>query len=576
MITLYDYQTDIIRNIRRKMSEKHKHIIVQSPTGSGKTVIFSYIVSEMTRKKKRALILTDRIELLTETGGTLEEFNLKPYKITAGQMVPPPRYYDCYIAMAQTLKNRIEAKHYAKDWQLFFKSFDLIIIDEAHKQEFNCFFYDDPESGESRNVFNGAYILGFTATPQRSGKQRQLAQDYSTIVLGPTVQELITKGKLVEDRYYGVEGINTSGVKIDKKTGDFDESAIYNRFNKPELYAGVVEAWKKHTSATITICFCVNIQHTIETCKAFNEAGVKAKFVTSEVARPKPLSEHATEGQKVRYEHHLQNYNNYVEAAAKWSGDRKTVIDEWKRGEYKVLINAGILTTGFNFKAIQTVIINRATISDNLWLQMIGRGSRPYSWGYKGTDKEGNYHGEIKTHFNILDFGGHGGIGGGRLGNYRDKRNHSLLHDQGHGGGAAPQKECGAQRRPGVRPDPVTGYTIDKSGRPGCGSYINASAMICPFCGYSYDTDKELITAELKLIDYTIVPEDGRVIEKKESKFAELERKAESKGYKQGWVTAQIAFADGYPGLMEYAKLKGYSQGWAWRMAKQFRVGTPK
>ena len=165
MIKLYTYQSKIINQVREAMKKGHKHIIVQSPTGSGKTVMFSYISKQMQAKNKRILILTDRIELLSETGGTLEQFNIKPCKITAGQTAPPATYYNCYIAMAQTLKNRINPKKYKTEWGHFFKSFDLIIIDEAHKQEFNHFFVD----GE--NVFNNAYVLGFTATPERTGKQ---------------------------------------------------------------------------------------------------------------------------------------------------------------------------------------------------------------------------------------------------------------------------------------------------------------------------------------------------------------------------------------------------------------------
>lgn len=515
--------------------------------------MFSYIVSEMKRKKKRALILTNRIELLTETGGTLEQFDLKPYLITAGQMAPPSRYHQVYVAMAQTLKNRIEAKHYPKEWAAWFRSFDLVIIDECHIQEFNHFFLGSPENPElyGQNVFNGAYVLGFTATPERRGKQRQLASDYTALITGPTVTELIEKGKLVKDHYYGIESPDLTGIKLDSKGEDYQESDLYNRFNKPELYAGCVQAWQKHTPNTITLCFCVNIQHAIETCRAFNETGIKAKFVVSDVAKPQ-LQDNPTQGQTARYEKHLQEYENYIQAVAKWSGNRKEIIQQWKDRKFDVLINAGILTTGFNFKPIQTVIINRATISNNLWLQMIGRGSRPYPG---------------KDFFNILDFGDHGR----RLGYYQSNRVYSLIHETKEGGGAAPVKECGKQHRAGVKPNILTGYTEDKAGRPGCGAYINASTMICPFCGYTYDTDKEKIVAELKLIDYNVLPYDGAMI-RQPNKYEEIERFAESKGYKPGWVHAQIAFKHGYSGLSEYAKQKGYSQGWAWRIKKQFHV----
>lgn len=555
MITLRPYQQQGITEIQKAMRTGHRHIIYQLPTGGGKTVVFSYIVSEMKKTKKRALIITDRTELLNETGGTLSEFGLTPFLITAGQVAPPPSYYQVYVAMAQTLRNRINPTRYKDDWAKWFKSFDLVIIDECHKQEFNPFFSDDVDSRSncSANVFNGAYILGFTATPERRGKQRQLAADYTTIVSGPTTLELISLGYLVEDRYYSVKGADIDGVRLDTKEEDFNTCEIYRRFNKPELYAGVVEQWMTHTPNTTTLVFCVNIQHTIRTCEEFNNARIKAKFVVSDVAKP-TLPDNATAAQLVRYEEKMAEYQIWLDAFSKWSGKRGDIVEQWKRGDFFVLINAGILTTGFNFRPIQTVVINRATISANLWLQMIGRGSRPS---------------DGKDFFNILDFGQHAV----RLGYYRDKRQLSLIHETPKGGGAPAVKECGKTKRHGVKPDAL-GRTIDKNKRIGCGAYIPASVMICPFCGYLYDTERELATTELQLHDYSIAPNSGAVIasSKMNDDIQNIVSTAEARGYKSGWIHAQIAFKLGYAGLSAYAEIQKYSTGWAWRMKKQFRV----
>ena len=40
------------------------------------------------------------------------------------------------------------------------------------------------------------------------------------------------------------------------------------------------------------------------------------------------------------------------------------------------MVNCGILTTGFDCPDIEFVMINRATTSVALWLQMIGRAAR--------------------------------------------------------------------------------------------------------------------------------------------------------------------------------------------------------
>lgn len=518
---LYDYQQQLVDDARQAMRSGHHSLVLQAPTGSGKTVIFSYLVKQMQSKGKRALILTNRIELLTETGGTLAEFNLHVEEITAGCKHAPKG--DVCIAMAQTLRRR-----FAK-WRTWFASFDVVIVDEVHLQDFNAFFEED-------KLFGEAYVLGFTATPERSGSMRQLAQDFSKLICGPSVKELIRRGRLVEDRYYGVD-IDMSDVGIDRKTNDYREDEMYQKFNKPQMYGGVVNSWKQNTPGTVTLVFCCNIQHAIRTCENFNLCGYPAKFVVSEPMKPVPGD---TEAEIERFKQKSEEYSYYKESFAKWSGNRNEVIAEWKRGEFLILINASMFTTGFNAPFIETIIVNRATLSTNLWLQMVGRGSRTYP---------------NKSHFNILDFGSNGS----RLGYYQSDREYSLIHESRGGGGAAPVKECGLikqKRKP------------SKNGKPGCGAYINASTMICPFCGYAYDTEKELLEAELKLIDY-----QNEQTRKRTTYFDDitaLEDTAKLRGYKPQWLFRVVASKFGEEGLKDLAKMRGYSHGWVYRAKMQY------
>jgi len=523
MITLYPYQSDLISKVREELSKGKKHILVQSPTGSGKTVMFSYIVKEMERKQKRALIITDRVELLFETGGTLQQFKLHPFNIMAGQMVEPPMTHQVYIAMSQTLRLRIGK------WNKFFKSFDVVICDECHKQEFNPYFEND--------AFNGAVILGFSATPQRMAKQRQLAQDYEVLIQGLQVPELIKLKKLVPDKYFGISGADVKGVKLNS-FGDYQESGMFERFNKRELYSGVVENWQRNTPGTSTLAFCVNIQHTINTCKAFNESGIKSKFLVSDVVPP-IMGE--GEAARVKYEIKLAEYENFRDAYRKYSGDRNQVVSDWKQRKYDVLCNAGILTTGFNRKDIETIIINRATTSIPLWLQMLGRGSRTYT----------GLNGHIKTHFNILDFGNNAN----ELGYYNQQRNWSLNHEQSKGGGAPPVKQCGTMA--GKR-------KTDKNGNCGCEAYVFASSRICAFCGYIFELEKELKFAELVQINYSTIELPER------NYFDELEQVATSRGYKFGWVLNQIIAKYGIDGLEDYAKSRKYQRGWLEMTKKRY------
>lgn len=518
MIVLHDFQKKIKTEIALAISSGHKKILVQSPTGSGKTVIFSSIVRDANIKENKCLIITDREELLSSTDNTLNKFGLVTHTIRSGQKMPPKNYTHC-VAMSQTLRLRINRS----EWIDFIRSFRIVIIDEAHIQEFNVYFVN--------NVFDAnQFILGFTATPKRTKKQRQLSEDYTHLIIGPQIPELIRRGFLVKDHYYAPAKFDTSGLKI-SSLGDYAENEMFDRFNKRNLYLGVIKNWNTIAHNTITIVFCVNIAHTVKTCVAFNEAGIKSKFIVSKPQKP-VYEDSMTDAEFEKYLIKDQEYKEYEEAFKLYSGDRDEIINEWKSDKFRVLINTGIYTKGFDYKRIETVVINRATISESLWLQMVGRGSRTFF---------------NKKHFNILDFGSNAE----RLGFYNQEREWKLDYGSSKSEGVAPVKECGKQNGK---------EKTDKYGNKGCGNLILASKMICEYCGYVFEKEKFDIEVDLVKIDYN------------DSEFAILERKAEERGYKFGWIIRQVIAKGGEELLKEFAEYKKYNIHWINRAKLMYKV----
>jgi superfamily II DNA or RNA helicase len=561
MITLRPYQqqgvNDTVDALRRS---KRKSVIMEMPTGGGKTVVFSYIVSRAEAKGSKILILTDREELLRGTGGTLEQFGSRPQYIQAGRTHPPDSG-QTFVAMAQTLKNRLSKPK----WSEFLDSIDLVIIDECHKQEFNAFF----EAG----IFKGKTIIGFSATPKRGGKQRQLAEDYDEIVHTLTTKELIELGFLMPEMYCGFkDSPDMKGVKKNSK-GDYSESDMFKKYDTPKLYGGVIDEWREHVPNTTTLVFCTNIIHSVRTAKEFCSNGIKAKFVCSSMAAPKRPESYESEDRAsaapewIKYYEKLDYYNEYKNSMAMYSGERNDLIKRWKSGEFPVLVNAGILTTGFDFPAIETIVLFRATISEVLYLQMLGRGSRPC----KSIDK---------THFNILDFG----LNAERLGGYKMPRLWALHHSSGAGSGVPPIKECGESGTP------------DKNKKLGCDEYILASVKICPECGYIFRVEKELEKAKLSPMSQDDNGKFRAVKPVSQMSFDEMERFSKANGYKIGWIINRLlinkvvmkvaefkkrealvnilTYSDiqameryfkarySRQALSEYAKYKGHSHGW--------------
>tara|TARA_R110002020_G_scaffold31723_3_gene98551 strand:+ start:703 stop:2280 length:1578 start_codon:yes stop_codon:yes gene_type:complete len=476
MIKLYNYQQKVVDETRDGLKKGEKGVLIVAPTGAGKSVILSEIARLGKEAMRRVMVLTDRAELLLSNGGTMQDFGLFPTMITSRQKYVYPDA-DVYLAMSQTLKRRMDQEVF----QELCASVDLLIIDEAHKSEFDFFFQDKIKNIDGKTVkvtdLNKFFkpsckIVGLTATPVRRGKQMQLADIYNRTVEAPTVKEIISMGKLSPCVEYVCESQSMDGVSTRSKGGelDYDEAQQFDVMNKSKVYGGIIKNWQKYTSDTITIAFCVNIDHAARMAKEFCEAGISAKFLCSKVPA------------------------GYEE----FTGERDAIIEQWKSGEFQVLCNANIFTTGFNYPAIETVVFARHTLSSTLWLQAIGRGSRVC---------------EGKAFFSLLDFGNNIE----RLQAYDADRVWSLTHKESKAG-EAKYREC-------VQ----------------CGAYIPASSRKCTYCGYERPlTEKE--TVEIELVRYSkdslSYEEMYKRLDWNNPRMIEMVRNA--RGYKVSWVIRTI------------------------------------
>jgi len=195
---LRQYQVNTVAELRKCIIAGHKRIMLCSPTGSGKTRMFCSMVATHLKKGGKALIITDRIELLKQAGKDFEHIQ----EIKAGH--EPDLTKPLHCAMVETLFRRLDRYHN------YIATRTMIIIDEAHKQAFNKLF---PHLAEH------TIVIGASATPFRSGKQESLDDFYTDMVQVIDTPDLITQGFLSRAKTYGVD-IDLKGVK--KKGDDYD------------------------------------------------------------------------------------------------------------------------------------------------------------------------------------------------------------------------------------------------------------------------------------------------------------------------------------------------------------------
>ncbi len=393
------------------------------------------------------------------------------------------RLNSCDILMVETLNNQIKRG-------LDLSQYDLLVVDEAH-------------IGNFRKVLQGfeGFVIGATATPVSSPP---LKESYSSIVCPVGIESLIEQGWLATPHTYAMHPVDTS--KLATARGEYTEQSLDDAFNKPKVYEGVVHEFCQKWADKKAIVFCVNISATINTAIEF----------IKQLGPGRVWGVHSKQSPQ----------------------ERERIIAEFSASKNGILVNCGIATTGFDCPDIEVVVVNRATKSVALWLQMVGRASRRT---------------QTKSAFTILDFGENVT----RLGFWQEPRDwaHLFENPKKKGEGVAPVKDCA-----------------------NCGFVAYVSARICANCGAEFPEPKkteEDIIATLKLLNYQKSAKlEGRKIYDIAKNPADLYDLQRVKKYKQAFIERVLYFAN-YSELQRFWRSKGYTDGYRWRKERDFAEGAP-
>jgi len=324
---LYDYQKNDLEEIFRKIDEhpENYNFLYQLPTGGGKTVIFTEIAKKYIQETgKKALVLTHRIELCKQTSNMLSEFGVKNKIINSKvKELPDQKEYTCFVAMVETLNNRLNDG-------LDISDVGLVIIDEAHYNSFRKLF----------KHFEKCIILGVTATPLSSNIKLPMYENYDELIVGNSIESLIGSGFLSEATTYSYD-VSLKSLRIGIN-GDYTVRSSEQLYGNYSMLEKLLYAYEQKSKDKKTLIFNNGINTSKLVHETFHNAGYNVR--------------------------HLDNTHSDQE--------RREIIQWFKEVPDAILTSVGILTTGFDEPTVNTIILNRATKSLTLYHQMIGRGSR--------------------------------------------------------------------------------------------------------------------------------------------------------------------------------------------------------
>lgn len=320
-MSLRPYQEDIIGAARHHMMAGRRTILLQAPTGSGKTMLTAHMLKTAAEKGMPSFFVVHRRELIKQSIRTFDSVGV-PHGVVAAGFIDDPRHL-VQICSVNTLARR---------WHKLKKP-KLVIWDEAH----HC-----AAAGWStiHRALPDAFHIGLTATPERLDGTG-LGKWFEVMVKGPSVSWLIERGFLAPYKLFAPTNLNMSGVHT--RMGDFVKSELSDVMDRPSITGDAVREYKRLASGKRAVVFCVSVEHSKHVVSQFAAAGFNAEHVDGETP----------------------------------TDQRDASIRRFERGETQVLSNVDLFGEGFDLPSLEVSILLRPTQSLGLYLQQVGRSLRP-------------------------------------------------------------------------------------------------------------------------------------------------------------------------------------------------------
>lgn len=353
-----------LRDYQRKASDaavrafqgesKHNGLLIL-PTGAGKSLVIADIAS---RLDGALLVFQPSKEILEQNFAKLQSYGIIDCGVYSASV-------GCKDINRITFATIGSVMNHMQD----FAHFKNVMIDECHYVNSKAGQYKQFLESENRRV------VGLTATPYRLGKglnglsmlkflTRTRPRIFDTVLYYCQISDLLAKGYLAELRYFDCTKLDMSQVKTNSTGADYDDESLRLEYKRSGFYDQLTSTTvrvlkpKNKKPRKGVLVFTRFIEEAENLTLKLGSLGIKSAIVTG--TTPKV--------------------------------EREGILKDFKLGLIKVVANVGTLTTGFDYPALDTVILARPTKSLSLYYQMVGRAIRPYQ-GKDGwvIDLGGNY-----------------------------------------------------------------------------------------------------------------------------------------------------------------------------------------
>lgn len=328
---LRPYQQDVKDKIFT-LWKSEKNVMLQMPTGAGKTILFSSVINDITKvPDSKILIIAHRKELLDQISSHLSKYNIEHGIIASNRKRSLEK--NVQVASIQTLTH--------KNNEEITKNFvpDFIVIDEAHHTLAKT--YD-----QLWKLYPRSWKLGVTATPCRINGA-PFTNHFSELISSLSVKELIEKGFLSDYTFYTENpdsDLSKAILSIKKKssTGDYRIDDLLQNLNVERHVKKLILSYSTYANGLKGIVYCISIDHAHNILEAYKNIGVVAEYIDSKTPKT----------------------------------EREQIVQDFKDGKIQVLVNVDIFSEGFDCPDVEFIQMARPTWSLSKYMQQVGRGLR--------------------------------------------------------------------------------------------------------------------------------------------------------------------------------------------------------